>query len=45
MLTYPLISDATLTRPKKPKKPVEKKIKSETKFCDKKKGKKCKCSK
>ncbi len=44
-LTYPVIRDTKVKRPAKPRKPVEKKIKSESKFCDKNKGKKCTCSK
>lgn len=42
-LTYPVMRDTKLHKPKKPNKPVEKKIKCETHFCPKKKGKKCTC--
>ena len=45
MLTYPVIRDTKLHKPTKPRKPVEKKIKSESHFCPKKKGSKCTCSK
>ena len=41
--TYPTISSTKIHRPSKPKKPAEKKIKSESKFCPKSKGK-CNCS-
>ena len=44
-LTYPVISSTKLYKPKKPNKPVPKKIKSEIHFCSKNKGKKCTCSK
>ena len=43
MLTYPVISSTKLHKPKRPNKPVPKKIKCETHFCPKKKGKKCTC--
>ena len=41
--TYPTISSTKLVRPKAKK--VPKKVKSETHFCPKKKGKKCNCPK
>ena len=44
-LTYPMLRDTKLHKPAKPRKPVPKKIKNETHFCAKNKGKKCKCSK
>ncbi len=43
-LTYPVLRDTRLHRPKRSAN-VEKKIKSETHFCSKNKGKKCTCSK
>ena len=43
-LTYPVLTSTKLHKPTKPRKPVEKKIKSETTFCSKSKGK-CNCSK
>ncbi len=42
-LTYPVMRDTKVKRPTRPNKPVEKKIKCETHFCPKKKGKKCTC--
>ncbi len=44
-LTYPVLRDTRLHRPKRPAKHVETKIKSETHFCPKKKGGHCMCSK
>ncbi len=41
-LTYPVMRDTKLHKPKRPNKPVPKKIKSETHLCPKKK---CSCSK
>ena len=43
--TYPLISSTKFRKPVKPRKPVERKIKTESHFCSKNKGKKCTCSK
>ncbi len=44
-LTYAILRDTRLHRPKRPKKPVEKKIKNETKFpvCPRT-GEKCHCA-
>ena len=42
MLTYPIMRDTKLHKPKRPNKPVEKKIKCETKNLG---SKKCSCSK
>ena len=42
-LTYGILRDTKVKRPAKPRKPVEKKIKCMTKFCEKSKGK-CNCS-
>ena len=44
-LTYAILRSTRLHKPQKPQKPVEKKIKSETHFCPKKKGGHCTCSK
>ena len=43
-LTYAILRDTKIHRPAKPKKVVAPKIKSESHFCPKNKGKKCKCS-
>ena len=44
MLTYPIMRDTKLHKPKKPAKPVDKKIKCETKGLGSKKKCSCNCS-